>query len=97
SFTHESGIHCAGLASDPESYEVLPPEAVGRPRPAFVIGRHSGSRALLEVASSLGFALTPDQAKALLPELRAEAEAKGRALGDNEISRHLPRNPGPVV
>lgn len=45
-FLHESGIHCAGLLRDPRTYELFPAQAVGRPTPDFVLGRHSGPKGL---------------------------------------------------
>lgn len=85
-FTHESGIHCAGILSDPSSYEVLSPEAVGRERPDFIIGRHSGTKALLDAAQRLGLTLSQEQASRLLPRVRQTAELNGRALTDEEIA-----------
>jgi homocitrate synthase NifV len=41
-FSHESGIHCAGLLRDPATYEPFPARIAGRPRERkIVVGRHS--------------------------------------------------------
>jgi homocitrate synthase NifV len=58
-FAHESGIHVDALVKDPDSYEFLKPELVGRER-AFVPGRHSGIKALRHCARTLG--RDPDEA-----------------------------------
>ena len=86
---HESGIHCNGLLAETGSYETVSPEEVGRDRPSFVIGRHSGSAAVIAAAKSLGCELTRERATALLPQIRLAAEEQGRALALSELSRLL--------
>lgn len=51
-FLHESGIHCAGLLRDRKTYELFPAGEVGRPAPAFVLGRHSGRASLRALTGS---------------------------------------------
>jgi len=47
-FTHESGIHTAGLLIDPAIYQVIPPELVGA-KIRYVFGKHSGLGAVKAV------------------------------------------------
>ncbi len=47
-FTHESGIHTAGLEIDRSIYQVIPPESVGA-RMKYVFGKHSGEIAVRAV------------------------------------------------
>ncbi len=47
-FTHESGIHTAGLLIDPAIYQVIPPEMVGA-KIKYVFGKHSGLSAVRAV------------------------------------------------
>lgn len=47
-FTHKAGIHIAGVLARPETYEPIPPEAVGNRR-RVALGRQSG-RAAVEAA-----------------------------------------------
>lgn len=47
-FTHESGIHTAGLLIDPAVYQVIPPEMVGA-EIKYVFGKHSGLGAVKAV------------------------------------------------
>jgi homocitrate synthase NifV len=84
-FRHESGLHCRGLLIDRNSYELVHPEDVGRPREPFVAGAHSGSAGLREAAVQLGVDLTRRSARALLPEVRARAERLGRGLRPEEL------------
>ncbi len=92
-FTHESGIHVAGLLSDVRTYQGIDPALLGR-RHKVVIGKHSGIAAIksicaaagLEIDGSAGFALLArvkaiaKKTKALVPETRV------RQLAREEIS-----------
>ncbi|OPZ76969.1 MAG: 2-isopropylmalate synthase [Alphaproteobacteria bacterium ADurb.Bin438] len=44
-FAHESGIHQAGVLRNPETYEIITPETVGKTSNDMVLGKHSGSNA----------------------------------------------------
>jgi len=44
-FTHESGMHVAGVLENPLTYEPFDPEMVGRSR-RIVLGKHSGRRSV---------------------------------------------------
>ena len=47
-FTHESGIHTAGLLIDPSIYQVIPPDLVGA-EIKYVFGKHTGLGAVKAV------------------------------------------------
>lgn len=69
-FTHESGIHTAGLLIDPSIYQVIPPELVGA-RIRYVFGKHSGLGAVKAVLNK--------------PEYRAGLERDGVELTDELV------------
>jgi len=71
-FTHESGIHVDGLLKNPSNYEGFDPAEVGRERRT-VLGKHSGSRALLMAYQALGLSVIDPQVKPLLDRIRAHA------------------------
>ncbi|MER8436201.1 homocitrate synthase [Mesorhizobium sp. M1312] len=71
-FTHESGIHVAGLLKDSRTYQGLDPALVGRCR-RIVIGKHSGATAIAHVLSESGRDLDPDLAAAMVARVRREA------------------------
>ncbi|MER9864120.1 homocitrate synthase [Mesorhizobium sp. M0185] len=71
-FTHESGIHVAGLLKDSRTYQGLDPALVGRCR-RIVIGKHSGATANAHVLSESGRDLDPDLAAAMVARVRREA------------------------
>ncbi|WP_027168901.1 homocitrate synthase [Mesorhizobium sp. WSM3224] len=71
-FTHESGIHVAGLLRDCRTYQGLDPNLVGRRR-RLVIGKHSGATAIAHVLSKSGRDLDPDLAAVMVARVRAKA------------------------
>ncbi len=90
-FRHESGIHCAALARDRDTYEAVHPEDVGAAAQAPVIGWHSGTAALRQRCGELGVALGKEEAEAALRRVRAAARRKKRALTDGELLRCVGR------
>ncbi|WP_087506817.1 homocitrate synthase [Neiella marina] len=84
-FTHESGIHVAGLLKDPNNYQAFQPEIIGRSH-QMVLGKHSGTRAIQAVYQRQGIALTQSQAQQLRGWLRDWAECHKRNPTDEELS-----------
>ncbi len=72
-FTHESGIHVAGILKSRDCYEGLSPAKLGR-KHRFVLGKHSGLAGLRHELSYLGFEMTAEEEHALLAAVRAHAE-----------------------
>jgi len=83
-FAHESGIHADGVIKNPKTYEVFAPEEVGLSR-QIVIGKHSGSKAILLKFDEYGIDLTQEQANALLPLVRTMSIELKRSLYDKEL------------
>ncbi|MDL2287690.1 2-isopropylmalate synthase [Eubacteriales bacterium OttesenSCG-928-G02] len=52
-FLHESGIHQHGVLSNPLTYEIMKPEAVGINESEIVLGKHSGRHAFNEKLEEL--------------------------------------------
>jgi homocitrate synthase NifV len=69
-FLHESGIHCSGLLKDRKAYELFPAGEVGRSQPDFVIGKHSGSEAVVNAMARQGILVDRKEASEMLPEIR---------------------------
>ncbi len=74
-FAHESGIHIAAILEDPLTYEYVPPEMVGGER-RFVLGKHSGRRALEHVAKTYGYELDNGQIRWVLDQIKQRSEGK---------------------
>jgi len=68
-FTHESGIHVDGLLKDRRNYESFDPAEVGREHRT-VLGKHSGSAAVVSAYAWLGLPVSGVQALALLARIR---------------------------
>jgi homocitrate synthase NifV len=83
-FTHESGIHVAGLLRNPATYEALPPERYGRIR-RIVLGKHSGRAAVVHALGSLGLSANPGQVAMLLEMVRRRASTTKGAVGQAEL------------
>ncbi len=74
-FAHESGIHIAAMLKDPDTYEYVHPAMVGAER-RFLLGKHTGRKALEHVAGSLGYALDPSQIGRVLELVKERGEQK---------------------
>ncbi len=83
-FTHEAGIHVDGLLKDPDNYQGFDPIEVGR-RHKLVVGKHSGAHGVMAAYASMGLTLSPVEARALLPDIRAFAERAKRSPADQEL------------
>jgi len=83
-FTHESGIHVAGLLKSRAAYEALSPESLGREH-RIVLGRHSGARAIAHVLASLGAGFAPSLIHEMLPAIHARALSTKAPISDSEV------------
>lgn len=84
-FQHESGIHCAALLQNPLSYQPFLPTQVGRNDFEMVIGKHSGTAAVVEHFHRKGIDISRDEARLLLEHIRNQADRLKRALRADEI------------
>jgi methanogen homocitrate synthase len=74
-FSHESGIHIAAILKDPSSYEYFPPDMVGGER-HFILGKHTGKKALEHVMAGLGCECTDKQVCRVLDLVKDHSENK---------------------
>lgn len=74
-FSHESGIHIAAILEDPKTYEYFLPEMVGGQR-RFILGKHTGKKALEHVVATLGYSLNEQQICKVLDEVKELGESK---------------------
>jgi homocitrate synthase NifV len=86
-FRHESGIHCRGMLADRRSFELFPPEEVGRGAPEIVIGKHSGSTSIVAALAQSGIAASRGMARAVLEQVRASATTHKGAVSAAEVER----------
>jgi methanogen homocitrate synthase len=74
-FAHESGIHIAALLENDRTYELYSPEIVGGKR-EFILGKHSGGKALCFMARQMGFTLSEAETSLILEEIKRMSESK---------------------
>lgn len=74
-FSHESGIHIAAILENPGTYEYFQPEMVGGER-RFILGKHTGKKALEHVVATLGYSLNEQQICKVLDEVKELGESK---------------------
>ena len=82
-FAHESGIHIAALLENDRTYELFSPEIVGGRR-EFILGKHSGSKALCYMARQMGITLSKAETDIVLEEIKRLSESK-RSLRRDEL------------
>lgn len=83
-FAHESGIHADGALKNPQTYEAFNPEEIGLQR-QIVIGKHSGSAAIIKKFQDLGCDLDAAAATAILAKVRTLAVQLKRTIFDQEL------------
>lgn len=81
SFSHESGIHVAGVIKDPRTYEPFDPVHVGQER-RLIFGKHSGKKLLRHI---LGGQLSEDKISDILEKIKSTSESEKRAVSLDEV------------
>jgi homocitrate synthase NifV len=84
-FLHESGIHCSGQLRDERSYEAYSPTMVGRERPAFVLGNHTGGASVAVALAAQGVQVSPETARRIAALVRELASRLRRPINSNEL------------
>ena len=90
-FTHEAGIHVDGLMKDLRNYQGVDPAELGREH-RFVLGKHSGSRAIVQAYAGMGVQLTRQQAESLLLQVRRFAGCHKRPPALEDLRRFYADN-----
>lgn len=76
-FTHESGIHVDGLIKNPRNYQSFDPAELGRSH-RMVLGKHSGSHAVLAAYAQLGMYPSVPEVAQIIERIRAYATRNKR-------------------
>ncbi|MFX0163263.1 MAG: 2-isopropylmalate synthase [Candidatus Hodarchaeota archaeon] len=82
-FAHESGIHSSAVLKNPETYEPIPPNMIGRRR-RLVMGKHAGRAALKEVLEEFGFHVNDDQLIEIFDKMKKLADL-GKKVTDSDL------------
>jgi 2-isopropylmalate synthase len=75
-FAHESGIHQAGVLSEPSTFEIMQPADVGLVESDIVLGKHSGRHALRAKLAELGYQLSDQGLDEAFTRFKAVADKK---------------------
>ncbi len=83
-FSHESGIHAAGIIENSDTFEpgVMTPEMVGAER-QFVMGKHTGTHSVRKRLVESGFDPTDEQVKAVTRRVKDYGAEKRRVTVDD--------------
>ncbi|WP_449421063.1 LeuA family protein [Salinadaptatus halalkaliphilus] len=83
-FSHESGIHAAGVIENSDTFEpgVMTPEMVGAER-KLVMGKHTGTHSVRERLHELGYEPTTDQVRAITRRVKDYGAEKRRVTVDD--------------
>ncbi len=78
-FSHESGIHAAGVIENAETFEpgVMTPEMVGAER-AFVLGKHTGTHSVRKHLEDAGFEPTEPQVREVTTRVKSHGSTGER-------------------
>ncbi len=85
-FTHEAGIHVDGLLKNPLNYQGVDPAEVGREH-RIVLGKHSGTRAVIDAYLNLGIIIDPLRAADILVRVRHFSTTIKRPPEDVDLLR----------
>lgn len=87
-FTHESGTHVAAMLKDPASYAAIDPRLLGREH-QLVLGKHSGSSAIIAIYADLGETLSGHDIPPLRQALASFSERRKRTPRPFELQQLL--------
>ena len=84
-FSHESGIHAAGVLQDEKTFEpgMMSPETVGHRR-KFVVGKHAGRKGLKKVLQEAGLEPTEKEIRRILEKAKTVSN-KGKQLAEADL------------
>ena len=78
-FSHESGIHAAGIIENSDTFEpgVMTPDMVGAER-ELVLGKHTGQHSVHERLTEAGYDPTTEEVRAVTRRVKEYGAAKNR-------------------
>ncbi|WP_435099315.1 LeuA family protein [Halarchaeum sp. P4] len=83
-FSHESGIHAAGVIENAETFEpgVMTPEMIGAER-SIVLGKHTGTNAVRQHLEEAGYEPTDEEVVAVTKRVKEHAAGKRRVTTED--------------
>jgi isopropylmalate/homocitrate/citramalate synthase len=83
-FSHESGIHVAGLLAHQETYQPYAPALVGRHH-EILFGKHSGAHGVEYLARANGLALSQAASRRILDRIKSESAERKGVIPDGDV------------
>ena len=72
-YTYEAGVHVHAISVDPSTYELVPPEKVGRRR-RFIVGKLSGRTAVIQALREMGYDVDEGAVEEILSRVKELAD-----------------------
>ena len=85
-FTHESGIHTAGMLIHPAIYQFMPPADMGA-EVEYVYGKHSGALAIEHALRGAGMRPEPELVSSVMAEVKRIREERAERADFSEFHR----------
>jgi len=85
-FSHESGIHTAGMLIHPAIYQFLPPAELGA-EISYVYGKHSGALAIEHALRNAAITPEPELVAAVLAEVKRIREERAERADFSDFHR----------
>lgn len=85
-FRHEAGIHQDAVLKKKLTYEIMDPKDIGIVKSELVLGKHSGSHALIKRLKDLGVVLTEAKAKQVFKRFKLLADKKKEVFNDDLLA-----------
>ncbi len=82
-FAHEAGIHQDGVIKHSQTYEIMTPQSIGKPKSILVLGRHSGKHGLKQRLKELGYTLKEEDFKKILVKFLELADKKKEVFDED--------------
>ena len=96
-FSHEAGIHQAGILKEPSTYEIMTPQSIGLESNELVLGKHSGRHAFKDRLEKMGYSLDKEQLNQAFKNFKKLADTKKEifvedleAIVSEEINEQIP-------
>jgi isopropylmalate/homocitrate/citramalate synthase len=84
-FSHESGIHVAGLLANPITYEPFPPALVQRSH-TIIFGKHSGLSGVRHLLKRESITLSPEAERSLLERVKRAGQQKEEVAEERVVA-----------
>src|SRR5260370_6917342 len=95
-FTHESGIHTAGMLIHPAIYQFLPPAELGATID-YVYGKHSGAVVIEHALREAGIRPEPELVAKVLGEVKRALEERAEQAAISDFNPPSYTHPGHIV